>query len=331
MSANGGSVFFFLGGRVDPAFYNENLVGPGRRDGGLLPGPLVKCVGDPAEGKDVAFISDVDYEHPALGAFRDPGFASLVGPSVTFKALWDVDVKPPAAVLIRQVPARQAYHCCARRPSAKAAFCSSPPLADRSWTNFPIRPAYLPWVRQLAAYLTQEPLNRDTFHLTGDVVRLMQAGTERPRPAARQEAGRPIRRDGVERGGQGYGVRRRRPRRRLHRRDNRPQTGRPVRGQYGELRVEIGLSRRPARRQSGRRPSRKVEAGLKKSRLANRPLSTFVDDAGAGVGGRLGRRQRMGLDSAGGACGGRGRADAGQPYQRLAVSSPANGSRCRRS
>ena len=53
---------------------------------------------------------------------------------------------------------------------------------DRSWTNFPIRPAYLPWARQLAAYLTEEPMGRDTFHLAGDVVQLTPPGGEPPGP-----------------------------------------------------------------------------------------------------------------------------------------------------
>ena len=74
--------------------YNEDLLGPGRRDGGLLPGPLVKPARRRRPAKDspdVAYIGEVDFDHPALAPFRDPGFAALVGPSVTFKALWEID------------------------------------------------------------------------------------------------------------------------------------------------------------------------------------------------------------------------------------------------
>ncbi len=70
--AAGGSAFFFLGGRVDASFYNDNLIGTGRRDGGLLPGRLVQRQGDPAAGKDIAFVSDVDYDHPALAPSATP-------------------------------------------------------------------------------------------------------------------------------------------------------------------------------------------------------------------------------------------------------------------
>jgi hypothetical protein len=43
---------------------------------------------------------------------------------------------------------------------------------DRDWTNFPIRPAFLPWVHRLVAYLAQQPLGFRTFHHTGTTARL---------------------------------------------------------------------------------------------------------------------------------------------------------------
>ena len=97
-----------------------------------------------------------------------PASPSLVGPSVTFKALWEVDVKPPAPVLMK---ASTGAPLLCEKTVGKGRVLLFTSSCDRSWTNFPIRPAaYLPWTHQLAAYLTQEPLNRDTFHLTGDVV-----------------------------------------------------------------------------------------------------------------------------------------------------------------
>jgi hypothetical protein len=43
---------------------------------------------------------------------------------------------------------------------------------DRDWTNFPIRPVFLPWVFRLVAYLAQEPLGVPVFHHTGSAVHL---------------------------------------------------------------------------------------------------------------------------------------------------------------
>jgi hypothetical protein len=276
--ANGGSAFFFLGGRVDPAFYNDNLIGPGRRDGGLLPGPLVKRIGDPSEGKDIAFISDVDYEHPSLSAFRDPGFASLVGPSITFKALWDVDVKSPASVLMKASTGMTSVPLLCEKAVGKGRVMLFTSSCDRSWTNFPIRPAYLPWARQLAAYLTQEPLNRDTFHLNGDVVQLTQAGAEGSVPlrvkkpdgqyAAAQwnEADKVMEFADAERAGV-YAV---------ETTDHKPAGLFAVNTENYESKL-VYLDDLLADNAGADRRA-KVEAGLKKSRLANRPLSAFVDD-----------------------------------------------------
>jgi hypothetical protein len=276
--ANGGSAFIFLGGRVDPVFYNDNLIGSGRRDGGLLPGPLVKRIGAPSEGKDVAFISDVDYEHPALSAFRDPGFASLTGPSITFTALWDVDAKPPASVLMKASTGKTSVSLLCEKAVGKGRVMLFTSSCDRSWTNFPIRPAYLPWARQLAAYLTQEPLSRDTFHLTGDVVQLTHAGAEESAPlrvkkpdgqyAAAQwnESAKVMEFADADRGGV-YTV---------EAADHKPAGLFAVNTENYESKL-VYLDDLLANNPGADRRA-KVEAGLKKSRLANRPLSVFVDD-----------------------------------------------------
>jgi hypothetical protein len=179
--AAGGGVFFFLGARVDAAFYNDNLLGAGRRDGGLLPGRLLRVQGAAAPAKDspdVAFIGDADFDHPGLAPFRDPSFGSLVGPSVAFKALWEIEA-PPESVLMKASTGAPLLCEKAVGKGRVLVFTSSP---DRSWTNFPIKPAYLPWTHQLAAYLTQGPLGRDAFHRTGDVVELTAEGGEPSAP-----------------------------------------------------------------------------------------------------------------------------------------------------
>jgi len=273
--AGGGSLWIFLGDRVDPAFYNENLIGTGRRDGGLLPGRLVKRQGDPANGKDVAFVGDVDYEHPALAPFHDPGFVALAGPSVAFKALWEVDAQPPAAVLMRASTGAPLLCEKAVGKGRVMLFTSS---CDRSWTNFPIRPAYLPWTRQLAAYLTEAPLGRDTFHLAGDVIPLTTPGGEPSAPlrvkkpdgqyaAARwNEAERVMEFTDADRAGV-YAV---------ETADRKPLGLFAVNTESYESKLTYLDEAFAELSDPGRRA--KVEAGLKKSRLANRPLAVYVDD-----------------------------------------------------
>jgi hypothetical protein len=272
--AGGGSAFFFLGGRINPAFYNDNLLGPGRRDGGLLPGRIVRRQGKDAT--DFAFVGDADFDHLGLAPFRDPGFGSLVGPSVTFKALWELDVQTPAAVLMRANTGAPLLCEKAVGKGRVLVFTSSP---DRSWTNFPIKSSYLPWTHQLVAYLTQGPLGRDTFHVAGDVVELTAEGGEPSAPlrvkkpdgrytAARwNDQTRAMEFGETEQPGV-YAV---------ETADGKPAGLFAVNTENYESKL-MYLDDLLADRPGGGDRRAKVEAGLKESRLANRPLAAFVDD-----------------------------------------------------
>ncbi|HEY7313051.1 MAG TPA: VWA domain-containing protein [Gemmataceae bacterium] len=165
---NGGSLLVFLGDKVNSRFYNEELSGPNRRHGGLLPGRLTAIEGDPAAGKDIAFIGGADYDHPALTTFQDTRFASLVGPSVTFKALWRVDA--PAESLVMKASNGAPLLC--EKGFGKGRVMLFTSTCDRDWTNFPIRPVFLPWTHRLVAYLAQQSLGHQAPYLTGEVVRL---------------------------------------------------------------------------------------------------------------------------------------------------------------
>jgi uncharacterized membrane protein len=164
----GGSLLVFLGDKVNANFYNETLAGANRRSGGLLPAKLVAVEGNPAEGKDVAFIGGADFDHPALSAFQDTRNATLVGPSVAFKALWKTEV--PAANLLMK--ASNGLPLLAEKDFGKGRVMLFTSTCDRDWTNFPIRPIFLPWTHRLVAYLAQQSGGQQTFHQTGDLVRL---------------------------------------------------------------------------------------------------------------------------------------------------------------
>ena len=53
---------------------------------------------------------------------------------------------------------------------------------DRDWTNFPIRPVFLPWTHRLVAYLAQQSLGHQSPHRTGNVVRLPSSATDTGTP-----------------------------------------------------------------------------------------------------------------------------------------------------
>ena len=165
---DGGSVLFFLGDKVNRAFYNETLAGGNRRNGGLLPAKLVEREGDPADTKDVATIGAVNYEHPALSPFEDPRFAALGGRSVTFKGLWRL-AAPADGVLMK---ASTGAPLLVEKRYGRGRVVVFTSTCDRTWTNFPIRPAFLPWVHRTVAYLAQKPLSFQTFHHTGTTARL---------------------------------------------------------------------------------------------------------------------------------------------------------------
>ncbi len=166
--AAGGSLLVFLGDKVNADFCNETLAGANRRHGGLLPAKLVAIEGNPAEGKDVAYIGGANFDHPALAAFQDTRSATLIGPSVTFKALWKTEV-PPANLLMK---ASNGLPLLAEKPFGKGRVMLFTSTCDRDWTNFPIRPIFLPWTHRLVAYLAQQADRAQAFHKTGDQVRL---------------------------------------------------------------------------------------------------------------------------------------------------------------
>ena len=134
-------------------------------------------------------------------------------------------------------------------------------------------------MQQLAAYLTQEPLNRDTFHLAGDVIALTPAGADSSaplrvkKPDGQYEAARwndetkQLEFLGAEHTGV-YAV---------GTADRKPVGLFAVNTENYESKLtylDDALADRPG---ADRRA--KVETGLKESRLANRPTAAFLGDA----------------------------------------------------
>jgi hypothetical protein len=186
----GGSLLFFLGDKAAPAFYNANFAAPTRLHGGLLPGTLRSIAGDPAAEEDFAFIGRFDEGHPALAAFSQADFGNLAG--VTFKALWRIE-PGESTVLMRtggDDPQAAGLPLLLEKPFGKGRVLAFSAGCDRDWTNFPVRPVFLPWVYRTLAYLAQTPLARDGFHDTGSSVPLaVSAAQGLPRLSVRRPDG----------------------------------------------------------------------------------------------------------------------------------------------
>ena len=173
----GGALLVFLGDKTEPGFYNQHFATPARLHGGLLPSRLGAVEGNPSGGGNAAFVTGVDFDHPALVAFRDPGFADLTG--VTFQAMWNLEPVADALVLMRVSTGAPLLCEKAFGKGRVVLFASS---CDRDWTDFAVRPAFLPWVHRLVAYLAQEPLGRAGFFATGDRVPLRISAVEGAKP-----------------------------------------------------------------------------------------------------------------------------------------------------
>jgi uncharacterized membrane protein len=166
--AGGGKLLVFLGDKVNVAFYNDKLAGANRRNGGLLPArlkwPDPSKVGQPAPA---GFISEMNYEHRALAAFQEPKLGTLLGPSLTFKAL---RAEAPAAAVLMKTS--KGVPLLSEKTFGKGRVLLFTSTCDRDWTDFPVRPAFLLWSRFVAEYLTQAPLSLQAGYRTGDTVRL---------------------------------------------------------------------------------------------------------------------------------------------------------------
>jgi hypothetical protein len=179
----GGSLLMFLGDRTNQPYFNQTFAGENHLHGGLSPARLIGVEGKPSSansgdeksknaGPSVASVGQIDLDHAVLAAFDDPRSANLM--QVTFQALWTVE-PGESAVLMR---ANTGSPLLVEKAFGKGRVMLFASTCDRDWTNFPVRPAYLPWIYRLVGYLAQEPLARQGFYHTGDIVPLAVSASE---------------------------------------------------------------------------------------------------------------------------------------------------------
>lgn len=196
----GGNLFVTLGDRVDPKAY-ASWVGDSRLHGGLLPGKLTGLVNSPApaapgsdtglpapppvpgtvpgadvagstEPADAGYVATINDEHPALAGFSDGQLGSLT--SVRFTARYKIDA-PADSVLMRSAAGEPLM---AEKRFGRGRVLLFASTIDRDWTNFPLQPAFVPWVYRIVSYLAQGGLDSGGFVRTGQVVPLPNSATQ---------------------------------------------------------------------------------------------------------------------------------------------------------
>lgn len=149
----GGNLITFLGDRVEPEWYNKNLIDD---LGGsyLLPARIFKRVGN-AVSRSVGYqMTDLDAGHPAFSIFAndgngDPGRAQIF-------EFFQVRPNPSAMLLCRMSHGLPGI-VEERRGRGRSMLITF--SADTSWSNWPIRPTWLPFLHQsLIALITGNDL-----------------------------------------------------------------------------------------------------------------------------------------------------------------------------
>lgn len=149
----GGNLITFMGNRVEPDWYNKNLIDD---LGGsyLLPARIYKRVGN-AVSRAVGYqMTDLDAGHPAFSIFArdgsgDPGRAQIF-------EFFQVRPNPTALLLARMSHGLPGIVEEKRGRGRSMLITFS---ADTSWTNWPVRPTWLPFLHQtLIAMITANEL-----------------------------------------------------------------------------------------------------------------------------------------------------------------------------
>ncbi|MCS7237949.1 MAG: BatA and WFA domain-containing protein [Thermoguttaceae bacterium] len=159
---SGGTVFWICGADVDPTSYNQMAEESG---GLLLPTRLVQ-VRDArqATGRDSFRVSWIDPEHPVLRLFTEP--ASLYQSVLIYRHIQVASEEGEGGRVLARLDDGEPILVEKRSGRGTVLFWGS--SAHLGWTNFPLRPIFLPLMARL------------TFELAGTQERRYQVAAGRP-------------------------------------------------------------------------------------------------------------------------------------------------------
>ncbi len=151
--SGGGGLMIFLGENVDRLEYMERFTSSARS---FLPCPIgeVRGEGPTQEGKEetnAVRISEVDFGHPALTAFRDSAGGDLT--TARFYRFFSVSPDtsdPEVQVLVRFMDGSPYILERKYGRGRTILFTSS---CNPNWSNMPMKPAFLPLIHRLAYYM----------------------------------------------------------------------------------------------------------------------------------------------------------------------------------
>lgn len=139
--SEGGNVFFCLGEKVRPDYYNAALAG-------LLP-PLRMAVGFPRE-RPLEFAS-FDTTHTVLRVFASERKDVLASPHFYKVFLVEPEMGEGAVTIISYSNGAPAL---IELPYGKGRAITFTSTVDRNWTDLPVRPIFLPLIQQICRYMT---------------------------------------------------------------------------------------------------------------------------------------------------------------------------------
>jgi hypothetical protein len=136
----GGGLLFLPGGHVDGEAFSRDF-----RD--LAPCGLRQVI-EPTGTAAPMRIGEVQTDHPALEAFAAPRHGNFT--TARFHRYWDVTRSQTAHVLARFQNGRPAL---LEKPRGKGLSMLSLTPTDPTWTDFPMRVLFVPYVHELVRYL----------------------------------------------------------------------------------------------------------------------------------------------------------------------------------
>jgi hypothetical protein len=154
--AGGGNVMWIGGDNVDPAAYNQMNQQAG---GQLLPAPLVDVrAPGPTDNRDSWHISFLDKRYPALSRLAEP--AALYESVLVYKHVrMAVGEKDAAARVLARLDNGEPLLVLRNVEKGKVLMFGA--TAHVNWSNFPLRPIFLPLMARLTFELAEV---EQTFH-----------------------------------------------------------------------------------------------------------------------------------------------------------------------
>ena len=148
---NGGGLLLFPGNRVEATWYQNSLFKGGA---GLLPMWLGPLAGDLKESAPSASIVAQRFDNPALELFNDPRNGSFADVAIKLWFKYKEDAPAPGLdkpIVLARLDSGDPFLIEKPYGDGRVIACST--AIDADWSNFPMRPSYLPLLQRLSVYL----------------------------------------------------------------------------------------------------------------------------------------------------------------------------------